>query len=692
MKRELLIFCLMGIIGAGSVVNAHSGRPEQANQSRHAERLTNRIDHPLTPLSSAEIRTTHEIIAAHFTHPANHLPNKKLRIPILVLKEPAKSLLLNWRPGQSFPREVSVEVLHYPSNRLWAATVDLKTAAVKLLALKSAGTQPAVTAEEFVVADELVHAYEPWKQAMRQRGLDPSTVYLDVWSPGDVQLPPRVEATLPFGKQTRLLQALSFWRNGDVETMNDDMPHNPYARAIEGVVVTLDMNTLKVVHMTNSIVRPVSNESGNAPIRRTDLKPLITKQPSGASFRVDGQQVRWQKWNFFVYLHPRDGLVISDLRYGDGNEARRIAHRLSLSELYVPYGVGDQNWSWRSAFDVGEYNLATYAQTLEANADVPENTYFFNAVFANDTGPVRGNPNGTVDYPATIGLYERDGGVLWTRTDPTTYARDTRYARELVATWNAWIGNYIYAFDWIFKMDGSMEVKVHLNGATLNRGAANGIDEVGAPIVAIAPNGARVAAPNHQHFLNFRLDFDVDGVKNRAVEENIAHVDHTHFDNMFDVTKTVLATEGFRNFNIMSNRSWLIESATSTNAIGESTAYAIEGTGYTPPLSKANYAPLQRALFANHQLWVTRYREGELYASGEYPNQGPVNDGLPKYISPAETLDTTSGDDIVVWYSTGFTHSPRPEDYPVMPSESIGFKIAPSGFFPSNPALDAPKQ
>jgi len=46
---------------------------------------------------------------------------------------------------------------------------------------------------------------------------------------------------------------------------------------------------------------------------------------------------------------------------------------------------------------------------------------------------------------------------------------------------------------------------------------------------------------------------------------------------------------------------------------------------------------------------------------------------------------------VVVWYSTGFTHVPRPEDYPVMPTESIGFKISPSGFFANNPALDAPK-
>ena len=680
------------LIGVALNSQAHTHPPGHKHPKPPAHPPQNPIEHPLTPLSPAEIRKTHEIITAYFTNPANHLPSDKLRIALLVLKEPTKEALLAWRPGQIIAREASVDILHYPSNRLWSAQVDLKKGIVKSLSLTSAGTQPSVTADEFVVADQLVHDYKPWQEAMLQRSIDPASVYVDVWAPGDFQLPANVVKSLPFGKQTRLLQALAFWRNGDAENMDEDLPQNPYDRPIEGVVVTLDMNALKVVHMTNTPVRAVSNESGNAPIRRTDLKPLKVVQPAGPSFQLDGHRVHWQKWNFFAYLHPREGLVISDLRYGDGHESRRIAQRLSMVDIYVPYGLGDKNWTWRSAFDVGEYNLATYAQTVEVNSDVPANTRFIDAVFANDTGPADDNPDGTVEFPATIGIYERESGILWTRTDPSTYARDTRYGRELVVTWNAWIGNYIYAFDWIFKMDGSIEVQTHLNGITLNRGAPDGLDETGAPLVSISPNGARVAAPNHQHFFNFRLDLDIDGVKNMAAEENIAHVDHPEFDNVFDETTTAFSKEGFSDFNIATARSWMIESATAKNALGNATGYAIEASPYTPPLSTANFAPLQRAQFASHQFWLTRYKEGESYAVGDYPNQGQAGEGLPKYITPAEPLNTENGDDLVVWFTTGFTHVPRPEDYPVMPKETLTFKIMPHGFFSSNPALDAPKQ
>ena len=61
----------------------------------------------------------------------------------------------------------------------------------------------------------------------------------------------------------------------------------------------------------------------------------------------------------------------------------------------------------------------------------------------------------------------------------------------------------------------------------------------------------------------------------------------------------------------------------------------------------------------------------------------------PEFIQDAESLE---GQDVVLWYTTGLTHLARPEDYPVMPTESIGFTLAPRGFFARNPALDVTDQ
>jgi Cu2+-containing amine oxidase len=44
--------------------------------------------------------------------------------------------------------------------------------------------------------------------------------------------------------------------------------------------------------------------------------------------------------------------------------------------------------------------------------------------------------------------------------------------------------------------------------------------------------------------------------------------------------------------------------------------------------------------------------------------------------------------DIVLWHTVGATHFCRPEDFPVMPVEYVGFTLKPFGFFDRNPAID----
>ena len=44
----------------------------------------------------------------------------------------------------------------------------------------------------------------------------------------------------------------------------------------------------------------------------------------------------------------------------------------------------------------------------------------------------------------------------------------------------------------------------------------------------------------------------------------------------------------------------------------------------------------------------------------------------------------------MLWYTIGATHLPDIEDYPMMPTTSIGFRLTPDGFFSRYPALDVP--
>ena len=69
------------------------------------------------------------------------------------------------------------------------------------------------------------------------------------------------------------------------------------------------------------------------------------------------------------------------------------------------------------------------------------------------------------------------------------------------------------------------------------------------------------------------------------------------------------------------------------------------------------------------------------------PTSTPAVPDCPEYQRADRSI---VDDDIVVWYSFGVLHIARPEDWPVMPVDRIGFMLKPSGFFDRNPALDVP--
>ncbi len=69
-----------------------------------------------------------------------------------------------------------------------------------------------------------------------------------------------------------------------------------------------------------------------------------------------------------------------------------------------------------------------------------------------------------------------------------------------------------------------------------------------------------------------------------------------------------------------------------------------------------------------------------------YPNQGKGGEDLPAYAAGHRPVENT---DIVLWYTMGFHHLPRPEDWPVFPTMWHSVSLVPYGFFDRNPSVDA---
>ena len=161
------------------------------------------------------------------------------------------------------------------------------------------------------------------------------------------------------------------------------------------------------------------------------------------------------------------------------------------------------------------------------------------------------------------------------------------------------------------------------------------------------------------------------------------------FENAFSAKAKLLEKEGQAkaSLNLETARTWKIVNPNVLNAVGEPVGYKFMPGDNCFPYASKNAWWRKRAGFVDHHVWVTPFREEERHAAGNYPNQSQGGDGLPKWTAQDRAIANT---DVVLWYTFGHTHLPRPEDYPVMPTAYIGFLLKPNGFFRENPANDVP--
>ena len=99
--------------------------------------------------------------------------------------------------------------------------------------------------------------------------------------------------------------------------------------------------------------------------RRTPTNPYIVSQPEGASFHVRGNMINWEKWQFRVGFNYREGLTLHDIRY----DGRSVFYRLSLSEMFVPYGDARAPYPRKGAFDLGSNGAGVNANNLQLGCD-----------------------------------------------------------------------------------------------------------------------------------------------------------------------------------------------------------------------------------------------------------------------------------------------------------------------------------
>jgi len=628
----------------------HAARQPEARNSRH----------PLDPLSAEEVAAATGILKAG---PA---AGASFRFASVVLREPEKHVL---RTSTDVARTAECVLIDRASSTAYEAVVDLDAAAVTEWQALPEGTQPAVMLDEFTEAEENCKKDPRVVAALAGRGfLDLDLVCIEPWSAGYYG----VDA-----EGRRLLRCLVFAR-----LEKDD---NPYAHPAENLVIVYDQNSGEVVAVEDHGFVPVPQESGNylpsyLPAPRTDLKEIRISQPDGPSFAVDGNLVTWANWSFRVGFTPREGLVLHQVRYRDGDRDRQVANRMSLVEMVVPYGDPSPVQYRKNAFDAGEYNIGALANSLTLGCDCLGEIHYFDGVVVDSIGR-------PVTIENAVCMHEEDDSIAWKHYDFRTDQAEVRRSRRLVISFIATVANYEYGFYWHLYLDGTIELEIKATGI-LSTTAQDPREP--RTVFGQTLNKDGLYAPIHQHIFNVRLDLEIDGAANSVVEVDTVVPHDNPTRSAFHTVERLLETEkaAVRRAAPEAHRFWKIVNRDQLNAVDEPVAYRLlPGADAITLAAEPDSWVSRRAGFATQNLWVTSYAQDERFPAGEYPNQSTGDDGLPAYTAGDRAIVDA---DLVVWYTFGMHHVVRLEDWPVMPRQHVGFTLQPFGFFDRNPVLDLP--
>lgn len=161
----------------------------------------------------------------------------------------------------------------------------------------------------------------------------------------------------------------------------------------------------------------------------------------------------------------------------------------------------------------------------------------------------------------------------------------------------------------------------------------------------------------------------------------------------YTTTDTLVTHSSGLSLSSATNRTFKITNPNIRNRInGAPIAYKIIAPEFQKILSAPESYNYKRAEFADQNIYVTQYRDRELYAGGWYTNQSRGGTGVRSWAERNDDIaggaDGSAGTDLVVFVQFGINHIPRIEDFPVMPCEKIAVHLKPVNFFERNPGID----
>ncbi|KAJ6157379.1 membrane copper amine oxidase [Penicillium chermesinum] len=365
---------------------------------------------------------------------------------------------------------------------------------------------------------------------------------------------------------------------------------------------------------------------------RDDPAPIMV-HPGKSRYRLDrdSQYVSWMGFTFYWAFSQASGVTLFDVRF----KGERILYELGLQEAMSLYAGNDPVQGALAYFD-SFFGMGRAMFELVPGADllhVSHHLSYTNHDIAFEIGydcPAYASFMDTTIYDAertqrrrnTICLFEYTSDYPLQRHSTSFYVTVSKNNYLILRT-TAVVGNYDYTVDYIFYLDGSIEIKVRASGYI--QGAYFMPDES-------REYGFRVhdafATSMHDHVINFKADLDILESRNTLMKIDIepkvksfSWLEGKSMNTM-GLTKSSIKKESGLDWPANSASMYVVTKNGSDNAWGETRGYRImPGSGMGTPVHSIpeESEPLGKsALWATKALWVTKQKDDEVRSAMSY--------------------------------------------------------------------------
>ncbi|KAM8988534.1 amine oxidase [copper-containing] 2-like [Ara ararauna] len=401
-------------------------------------------------------------------------------------------------------------------------------------------------------------------------------------------------------------------------------------------------------------------------------------EPQGPRYSVRNNHVLYQAWSFAFGMSVSRGLRLFDIRH----KGERVAYEISIQEAMSVYGSNCPGGMSTRYMD-GSFGIGRYTSPLVRGVDCPYSATYIDTHSLSET--LRPSKR-----KASLCIFEQNLGSPLRRhySNLQSLYYGGLVNSALVLRSIATVGSHDYVWDFLFYQNGAIEGKVQATGYTSSSFLHGDGLRYGNRVWDHTLGTIRT------HFINYKVDLDVGGVKNSLVAHDMAfemvrapwspeqQIERPR------LTKKVLDTEDQAAFRLQAKMPrYIYFAANSKNKWGHQRGYRIQVTS-----SAGDHVPeassMERAIsWARYQLAVTRRKEEEPTSTSIY-NQ---NDPWTPTVAFADFInnETITNEDLVAWITAGFLHIPHSEDIPntVTVGNSVGFLLRPYNYYDLDPSI-----